>query len=549
MPLDEVPRMVTTARGLTVSYKGRLLYSKYSPSKAVIQAVRSLTLLPGTLVVVCSPVLCYGLKELLEALPLDCYVIAVERDDALYQAAREHFTSDDRCVLLSRQDVAQAIRELCYGRISGNVRAVKRTVRLDLSAGVQFDRRFYDDVCDAFTDAIGRYWRNRATLIRFGRLYSRNLFRNLSRLGCSAPLCSVERTVVRPILVMGAGESMESAALTAARMRDKVHIVAVDAALPPLLAMGVVPDDVVTEEAQSVIADAFVGVKGAVASNRAKSHVDLCHGARTRAFLSLTGWRGAFDAVKDWADAVYYATEYCDSLFLRGMADGGIIPPLLPPLGSVGLTAVRLALMMRAAEDVPVFAAGLDFCYSVGTTHARGTPACIKRLSVSDRLHPAEAYGASFGVGAIRLPDGKRTMPNLAMYKTLFGEQFGGTPNLFDAGIGTLGVAQESIEAIRHCDEVVEDCDAMPSFIRNNKDVSAFYQREQSALVELKTLLSSGGSQDRIMELLTPREYLYLHFPDYTAPTLDAHFLRRVRAEVDLFLKDIEAEIDALSHG
>lgn len=652
--------LIKTSNGLTAEYNGRLLYSKYAPAKSAIAAVKALSILPGTLIAVCSPVLCYGLDVLLKNLPSDCFVAAIESDDNLFQAAQKHFPKNSRCILLKKSEINDFTHSLCKGKISNRsgtatgvlpgkcgarlkCGSLRRCVRLDLSAGVQFNRCFYDNVAAAFEEAISRYWKNRLILIRFGRLYSRNLFRNIARLPYSTKLSQTARTVSLPILVAGAGESVESAAHIAVAARNKIHIIAVDAALPALLKMGLMPDDVVTEDAQSIIADCFVGAASAVnGGNRkagrkpfplpsakknaakggsplaGKGECRLQEGDKDcleqfnkpmRAFLSLTGFCGAFDAVKDWANITYYASDYCNAQFLHSMEAKSLIPPLFMPLGSVGLTAVRLAIMMRLNENVPIFTAGLDFCYSIGATHVRGAAACIKRLSSSNRLSPCEAYNASFGEGAIKVPSAspldaadmgcpplsprpplafkveKRTMPNLSLYHKLFNEQFSGVHNLFDARDGMSALLQKNTAGGINALGAADTCPPIAfehksaagavasSGIDNDKckkkddeiamNDMLFYEKEKKALNELKELLCNGNglmsnmqkisAHKRIAELLRPREYLYLHFPDYNESVFDTledetagdiseciSFLRRVRAEADFFLKDIE---------
>ena len=84
-------------------------------------------------------------------------------------------------------------------------------------------------------------------------------------------------------------------------------------------------------------------------------------------------------------------------------------------------------------------------------------------------------------------------------------------------------------------------------------------QEEKKALLFLKDLLTFGeesAGRDKtqtlskqIEGLLFDRDYLFLHFPDGYAPRMDADFLKRVRAEIDFFLKQISlAEQDNYSH-
>jgi hypothetical protein len=71
--------------------------------------------------------------------------------------------------------------------------------------------------------------------------------------------------------------------------------------------------------------------------------------------------------------------------------------------------------------------------------------------------------------------------------------------------------------------------------------IEAFFEKEENALLRLRNLLSfGGGTTEDILKLLENREYLYLHFPDgYKKPSADVGFLKRVRSEIDFFLKDI----------
>ena len=77
------------------------------------------------------------------------------------------------------------------------------------------------------------------------------------------------------------------------------------------------------------------------------------------------------------------------------------------------------------------------------------------------------------------------------------------------------------------------------------RSVRDFYEEEERSLKRLKNILSSGQNMSEaersaeIEKLLASREYLYLHFPDGLKASLDVSFLKRVRAEIDFFIKDI----------
>ncbi len=74
------------------------------------------------------------------------------------------------------------------------------------------------------------------------------------------------------------------------------------------------------------------------------------------------------------------------------------------------------------------------------------------------------------------------------------------------------------------------------------EQVERFYDSEEKALLRLKDMLSTGsGSTEEILSSINEREYLFLHFADaHNGASAQPSFLKRVRGEIDLFLKDIQ---------
>ena len=88
-------------------------------------------------------------------------------------------------------------------------RNIKRIIKIDFSAGTTLYPEFYSNLEITLQSIINQFWKNRITLVNFGRRYSRNLFKNLSSLKNSVPLTSLFKTVSKNILVLGTGESLE----------------------------------------------------------------------------------------------------------------------------------------------------------------------------------------------------------------------------------------------------------------------------------------------------------------------------------------------------
>ena len=581
---DGNPRPVQTEGGISVLYKGRYLYSKYAPEKAIKRTVLSKPVAPGTLVLACSPVLCLCLAELCASLPENCFVLGCEFDAVLYDFSLKYIPHDiARFAMLSPDELPKLPFMLTKRRAETKSGAFlppagtfRRVLRADFSAGTQFFPQHYAALTEAAENAVMRFWKNRVTLIKFGRRFSRNLFRNIARLPRSCPIENLAQSVEKPIIVFGAGESMEKTARSIRSVQSAFYIVAADAALAPLFRFGIEPDAVVCEEAQSVIAPFFLGANG----------------KRFRVFAGITSWPKLFD-LSD-GTICYFSPHYDDTAFFDSLVVRRILPCIMPPLGSVGLTATKIALMLRKTDRVPVFVTGLDFSYRAGTTHARGSAPHTARLTSSFRISPAANYEAAFGCSMQKIigKDGSPffTSPALLSYVQTFRAYFSESPNLFDAGTTgiELGIPQKDADDLireivntvgaerdrrkkdaNGAETIVGQKDSENDIARTGTDEKAvheektftertafserkalsvrnFYEKEECALERLKNILSSGRnmSEDErrveIEKLLAAREYLYLHFPDGLKASFDLSFLKRVRAEIDFFIKDIE---------
>jgi hypothetical protein len=542
---NEKPCLVKAGQGFSVLYKNRYLYSKYNPEKNVLTAVFSLTLLPGTLVLACSPCLGTGLAELSERLPADCFILGCECDSELYETAGKYIPPSIKNFALPSPSELSALPVLLNkrkavlrnGAVLPPAGTFRRVVRIDLSAGVQFAPQFYENLVRAAEDAVGLFWKNRITLTKLGRRYSLNLFLNLSHLPETTPVESLFHTVKKPVLVLGAGESMEQTVNELKNFRGAFYVLAADAALPALTASGITPDAVVCEEAQAAIADAFFGI------GDRDIHI----------FTGITSWPDIYELCSEKRHISYFATQYDDTAFFEKLGELHILPAVIPPLGSVGLTAVYLALHLRSDENVPIYVSGLDFSYSAGLTHVRGAPAHTVRLTNAARTKPAANYGAAFGYGASAVK-GKTGKPvysviSLLSYVQTFRGMFSETKNVFDAGKSgvELGIKKMDITHSAYPSTSGEINKTGKNILDTQKKqkIRQFYSAEKKALNELTDILSNGQNIPEpernliITHLLTGREYLYLHFPDGYKFSLEQSFLKRVRTEIDFFLKKI----------
>ena len=534
---NEKPCLVNTPQGFSVSYKNKFLYSKYAPQKAILAAVEKLSVLPGTLFLCCSPVLSYGLKELCSKLDDKSFCLLCEFDDELREFEKSQipsdfvqFTKDELFNLPSILNLSSYTTK--SGKLLPPAGSFRRVVRIDFSAGVQLHTALYEELTAACTNAIMTFWANRMTLVKFGRKYSQNFFRNLKLMAETTPIQKYFGAITRPLIVFGAGESAdEGIKFLKSSDSSAFYILCADTALQPLLANGIEPDGVFIEEAQAVIKKAFIGTQN----------------CKTQIFAGLSAIPH-LNKIKEPEKLSFFMTKYADGKFFDDLKEKGLLPHANDPFGSVGLTAVYYALKFRASQHVPVYIYGLDFSYSKGRTHAKGTLAHKERLLNSTKLLPVANYAASFNQNAEGIA-GKDdsvfyTTRTLKNYANLFTGLFVKVPNLFDAGTTglELGLTHKLPEVASGSERPIATEQTIFTQAQRT-EIAEYFKNERAALEELRDLLTGkiklpeNELTPRITELASPREYLYLHFPDGIRFSTDLSFLKRIRTEIDFFLK------------
>ena len=543
---NQKPCFVQTSQGFSVSYNNQLLYSKYNPSKVIVQTIQNLQILPGTIFLCISPVLGYGLKELLAKLPENCLVFLIEADSALLDFAKSSINCEkyqQKVKFVMPNDLNNLPLTIYNLAHSGKYKRVKR---IDFSAGVKFFASFYDELTSACTNSIMTYWKNRITLSKFGRRYSYNFFSNLSILSQTVPISDYFQKISKPILIFGAGQSIDSFLQKADFNFNDFFTICVDTALQPLLVRKIIPDAVFLEEAQSVILKAFLGF-----SSNFKTHV----------FAGLS----SIPYLKNFlppSKISFFTTEFAKANFLSRFSQLSILPPVNNPFGSVGLTAFYYALKLRADDSVPIFISGLDFSFSNGFTHAKNTLAYTARILNHNRLNCIENFNASFGQNSIKIYDKKGkifyTSIVLKSYADLFISLFSDKKNVFDAGecginlnLPCINITEMQKICLQFQEINIKNQNDSPkikfsSFNANQIDeLKSAHENERNKLLELKKLLSEecGLSkeelQKKITEIAIQKDYLFLHFPDGHQFVYEQSFLNRIRNEIDFFLKVI----------
>jgi hypothetical protein len=401
----------------------------------------------------------------------------------------------------------------------------RRIIKIDFSAGAQFSGDIYDRVVENATSAIMTFWANRVTLVKFGRRYSSNFFKNLAFSTKTTPIQNYFGSIDKEIFVFGSGESLE---LGIKKLNKNSYILCADTAAQALIARGIIPDGIFIEEAQSVISKCFLGIQNS------KTHI----------FAGLSSLHSITRYFKP-QDISFFTTEFTQASFIERFEKAGILPSKNDPFGSVGITCWYYACLFRKNKNVPIYTYGLDFSYSAGRTHTKGTMADQARFINISRIKNDANYGAAFLPPAFKCGQ-VYTTPILQRYAGLFealrqaqGPQtMSQGPQTMSQGPQTMPQGPQVQSGLPEAKRVVpEPVEGQSQKLKN------YLQKEKESLEELKALLTGEKQvpteelEQKITNLITEREYLYLHFPDGHKFVYTQSFLNRIRIEVEYFLK------------
>jgi hypothetical protein len=225
----------------------------------------------------------------------------------------------------------------------------------------------------------------------------------------------------------------------------------------------------------------------------------------------------------------FFSSAFAPLRIFGRMEAAGLRPEPIPALGSVGVAGLHAALQLTRGE---IYLAGLDFAFSEGRTHARGSPPHLQMLTHSARLSPVglDAYRAMSARQLVRSISKNgttvRTDAVLHSYRdSLEVEAQESKGRVIDCGAWglDLGVTKMSVP------ELEERLAAgKSSENRLHKDPARRFQvgRLRTFLASERTLLerfitATAGNLSRgapftddLRQLLLDVDYAWIHFPD-----------------------------------
>ena len=536
---------------------GKTLLSGIEPVKRAEKAADAVPVKERTLYFCPSPLFGYGLARLLERLEADApssAVLCIEADGELFELSKKNIdpalAANGKFCLTN---ILEADKLCALVNRTWGVRAFRRIETLKFTGGFQLFPGLYDALCDTLRREFAVDWGNALTLSKLGRLYTRNMLRNIA---LSSQFPSIDELSFgdASVLVLGAGPSLDDVLDRLTRKlrgteERRFKIVCVDTCLGALKDRGIVPDLVVILESQHWNLRDFIGTKGWNVNMAADlSSLPACARIlKGKGFLFFTPWTGL-------------------EIFKR-LKDAGLLPASVSPLGSVGLTAVEITRRLTSGK---IICAGLDFSFTSDKYHARGTPGHRGKLNAQTRLRHffnVAAFKESSIAAVSKSGKDVYTNPIMRNYRNLFEQEFGGDERVYDIEGAGLPLGAKTLSM----DEVIEALETKEVHTEAHRPIGSrhgngfqsfapsclcvkssviisFFEGERRRLEELRGILTGEAAADkeRLGVLIGECDYLWAHFPDYAGgaaccarkPDItDLSFLNRVRMEIDIMSK------------
>jgi len=595
------PRVVDTSGGRSIFYCGKQLYNTRDPRGRAQARARSTRSTESTLYLLASPLLWHGVAELLDNISSSSQIVALEIDDQLRGISTDSLPNDLAADLrLHFYKGPPHGRELLDFIRNIGIEKFRSCELLSLNGGYRLHPREYGALRDLLREEIESFWKNKMTLIHMAPLWVKNIFTNVAlyhRHFHHSP--NYGET---PVLVVGAGPSAEKILeplrkLRASRPDNELRIVAVDTAFAPLIAMGIVPDMVVAQEAQFYNVYDFLPVAYSDFAEKEKRSFKPYRNPGTHSFFSydLTSsplvprLRNAPDRLEEGRCGFFLTRFFPTKLFDR-LDRHGLTPQTVPPLGSVGSTAVELAL---GCSTGPVYVCGLDFSFFYGKSHMRGSTMHLLELTHADRFSPVGSASILFPAKSVYPLEsnenllGKETESRvgpkrirtglLGTYAATFSDHFSPererlytvahegadlglrelSPGEFmehvkhNKNSGKSRFAEEERAALDH-----RKCPKGPAYYAQAEAAGRFLHDEAALLRRVYEQgcrrLSADTENESLEELVNEADYLFHHFPDtgYDPPKeLDSTMIKRILVSAGHYSRIIERALALLESG
>ncbi len=248
VPSGELEIVSTRSGNPTGLYRGIYIHSRYDPMREAKQLVDGLLEEEIDIVVFLGFALGYTVEACLEK-KQGLKILVVEPDIGLFLKA---LRSRDMSHFLGREELLFA-----FGNRPDEILEIMEGLRAERIKIIRNRALYHKDIeyYRKIEDIINRYLRRKSintnTMKRFGRIWIRNLMKNLYLLAKYPGITSLkDRFKGIPSLVIGAGPTLDLFLKELPELRKKMILIAVDTAMKPLAEAGISPDFMVIVDPQ-----------------------------------------------------------------------------------------------------------------------------------------------------------------------------------------------------------------------------------------------------------------------------------------------------------
>ena len=367
---------------LNVLSRGKPFHSRKDPKKEAKALVSSLTVRTGYLFIFFGIGLGYHIEQFMRSYPnaKDTRIVAIEKSAEAFSVLAH--TRDASFLTGIRLFVGERAENVIAYFNAFSPLSFKGYRIIRLRGAVSLDERYYRTIETHFKSLMAGLLSDVLTRFSFESLWMKNIVQNIpsfvNRMSVAALSDAHNGT---PALVIAAGPSLFRQLNRIRACADRVVLIAVDTALKPLLAGGIVPDFVVTLDAQYYNLFDFTDI------------LSFPHAYRRIALVA--DFVTCPKILKSWTGPLYFSATAAkhDNLCLprdhHPLID--MLSTFFPHVahldcgGSVATTAVEFALHLGAS---PVAVTGLDLAYSDYLTHVNSSSPFLFSYGQSNRLSP-----------------------------------------------------------------------------------------------------------------------------------------------------------------
>ncbi len=344
------PELLPVGEYIRVRYNGRYLTAP-NQKRSNLQRLRQLPVQRRCLLLLASPLFGYGVRQYMEELGDAIELVCIEYEESLYPLMTSSMSevSNSDCIMINHPDQCNSILKLIQEK------DISHVILQALSGGAHLHRDKYQQTLISCQQAILQKKRNNLTQRFFIRRWIKNLMHNML-----IPPQWDALSVDRPVFLLGAGPSAEEWLPFLLQHRQRFFLLVVDSILPALADLSLLPDLIVSQDAQIV------------------NCLDLLpyHWRDIPFFCDLT----VHPTITRKSRAACFLSCFAD---IRLIQDLQALFPTIPSLGSVGITAYYL---IRQYYKGLIFFAGMDMHYIPGKSHARHCASHRYMIKRSGRL-------------------------------------------------------------------------------------------------------------------------------------------------------------------